>query len=606
MSDPTMQAEAETAQLPRSPLRLWPGVVIFGLLAAIRGWGSVGAGTPSQFFFGLIIGPAACLLAVVLWWLFASRLRWTDRLLIPGALVVIVAATVVVCGDNFPAMGMIFYGVPVVATTWVGWLVLTITLPWPARRMGLLLLFVALGAFCSTLRLEGMDGSFNAKFSWRWTPTAEDDFLADLRQTRAQVAAPVAKKPDESPTVAELRSVPGDWPGFRGPLRDGRLTGVTIGTNWQQSPPREVWRHRIGPGWSSITIVGDRLYTQEQRGDDEYVVCYDTTQGAELWSHRDPTRFFEVVAGAGPRGTPTFHQGRIYALGATGRLNCLHAVTGKVVWSKDIVADAGAKIPQWGYSSSPLVAEGLVSVFAGGPAGKSVLAYHADTGAFVWAAGEGELSYCSTQHAKVCGVEQLLITTDSGLTAFHPATGHILWHHAWPTSGIARVVQPAVISETDILIGTGLGVGTRRVHVERQGENWNVTDVWTVRTFKPYYNDFVVSEEHAFGFDGNIFMCVNLADGRVIWRTRGYGNGEVLLLAEQKLLLVLTEQGEAVLVEAQPQQHREMARWKVIEGKTWNHPVIAYGKLFVRNGEEIACFQLPLKSDAKTAQIDRR
>ncbi|MDB5335497.1 MAG: repeat-like protein [Planctomycetaceae bacterium] len=608
MSDLTMQAEPQSVPATTPPrLRLWPGVAIFSVLAAVRGWASLGAATPSQFFFGLIVAPVACLLALVLWWLFASRLRWSDRLLIPGGLIAIAAVTMYICGNNFPPMGMIFYGVPLIAVAWVGWLVLTMKLPWPAQRAGLLLLFVALGAFCSTLRLEGMDGSFNAKFSWRWTPTAEDKLLADLKQTAAKPTA--TEKPAETPASVELpvelTAEPGDWPDFRGPQRDGRLAGVTIGTNWEQAPPRELWRHRIGPGWSSIAIVGERLYTQEQRGDQEFVVCYDTAKGTELWSHHDTTRFFEVVAGAGPRGTPTFHNGNIYALGANGNLNCLNAVSGKVIWSRDIVADTAAKIPQWGFSSSPLVVEGLVSVFAGGPGGKSVVAYHADTGKQAWAAGEGEVSYCSTQLSKVCGVEQLLITTDAGLTAFQPVTGKVLWHHSWPTEGIARVVQPAVISDTDILIGTGMGVGTRRVHVEHEGETWNTKEVWTVRTFKPYYNDFVVSEDHAYGFDGNIFMCVNLGDGKVAWRTRGYGNGEVLLLGDQKLLLVLTETGDAVLVDAQSKEHREIAKVKVIEGKTWNHPVIAHGKLFARNAEEIACFELPVKVSAATARVDR-
>ncbi len=612
MSDLTMQAEPASVPTTTPPrLRLWPGVAIFCILAVIRGWASLGAATPSQFFFGLIVAPAACVLALILWWLFASRLHWSDRLLIPGGLIAIAAVTMVVCGNNFPAMGMIFYGIPIVAGAWVGWLVLTMKLSWPARRAGLLLLFVALGAFCSTLRLEGMDGSFNAKFSWRWTPTAEDEHQAYLKQTATQSVTATAQKPAETPAAAsaelpvELTAEPGDWLDFRGPQRDGRLAGVTIGTNWEQAPPREVWRHRIGPGWSSVTIVGDRLYTQEQRGDQEFVVCYDTAKGTELWSHHDTTRFFEVVAGAGPRSTPTFHNGNIYALGANGNLNCLNAVTGKVIWTRDLVADTAATIPQWGFSSSPLVVEGLVSVFAGAANSKSVVAYHADTGKLAWTAGEGSLSYCSTQLSKVCGVDQLLISTDAGLSAFEPVTGKVLWQHAWPTEQIARVVQPAVISDTDILIGTGMGVGTRRVHVEHEGETWNTKEVWTVRTFKPYYNDFVVSEDHAYGFDGNIFICVDLADGKVAWKARGYGNGEVLLLGDQKLLLVLTETGEAVLVEAQPKKHQEIAKLKVIEGKTWNHPVIAHGKLFARNGEEIACFELPMKTSAETAQIGR-
>ncbi len=299
-----------------------------------------------------------------------------------------------------------------------------------------------------------------------------------------------------------------------GAARDARLTGVRIATDWDQKPPRELWRHRVGPAWSSVAVIGDRLFTQEQRGDDELVVCYDVTSGAQRWAHRDATRFNEVVAGPGPRGTPTFDQGNLYALGASGQLNCLDAATGAVHWSHDILADSGGKLPQWGYSGSPLVAEGIVSVFAGGPAGKSVLGYRADTGELAWSAGEGQLSYCSTQLATIGGSEQLLIATDAGLTAFQPANGEILWRHDWPTEGIARIVQPSVLGESDILIGTGMGVGTRRISVSSSGDQWPIKELWTTKSFKPYFNDQVVQGDHLYGFDGAVLMCVSLDDGQ--------------------------------------------------------------------------------------------
>src|SRR5262249_625934 len=141
---------------------------------------------------------------------------------------------------------------------------------------------------------------------------------------------------------------PGDWPGFRGKDRDGRYKGARIATDWDERPPRQVWRQRVGPGWSSFAVVGTRLYTQEQRGPNEAVVCYDAGSGAELWSHEDAARFSETMAGPGPRATPTFHEGKIYAQGATGKLNCLDAATGRVLWSHDVAADSGAALPLWG------------------------------------------------------------------------------------------------------------------------------------------------------------------------------------------------------------------------------------------------------------------
>ena len=235
-----------------------------------------------------------------------------------------------------------------------------------------------------------------------------------------------------------------------------------------------------------------------------------------------------------------------------------------------------------------------MTVFVGAPEGKSVRAYDVETGKLAWAAGEGKLSYCSPHLATVDGVEQILICTDAGLSAFEPTTGKVLWTHPWLANQIARVVQPALIGDHDLLIGTGMGVGTRRISVTRDGEtNWLIKELWTSREIKPYYNDLVILGEHLYGFDGNIFMCISLNDGSRKWRARGYGNGQVLLLADQSLLLILTEEGEVALVEAQPEQHHELTRFKALTGKTWNHPVVAHGKLFVRNGEEIACFQLP-------------
>jgi outer membrane protein assembly factor BamB len=222
-----------------------------------------------------------------------------------------------------------------------------------------------------------------------------------------------------------------------------------------------------------------------------------------------------------------------------------------------------------------------------------VLGYHAASGEPAWSAGEGQASYGSTQLVRLGGVEQLLVPTGAGLTAFDPARGEVLWRHQWPLpEGMARIVQPAVLGDADVLLGTGFGFGTRRVHVGREGDGWAEREVWTSRAIKPYFNDLVVQGGHLYGFDGNQLTCVGLEDGKGKWRARGYGNGQVLLLADQGLLLVLAETGEAALVEASPAGHKELGQFQALEGKTWNHPVVAHGKLFVRNGEEAACYQL--------------
>jgi outer membrane protein assembly factor BamB len=569
-------------------LRLWPGVVIViaeWILITVPGWIA-----PATFthFMTMFWGPILALVALTIWWLLGSRIRWANRLLGLLACAGTCAVFWPLYHASFGLFGLVIYALPIVTTAWVLWLLIAPLFPCAVRRVGLLVVFLLAWGYFSLVRFEGIDGSMAATFHYRWSPTAEEKFNTEraVRKLESEPGSGVS-----STTLLKLQ--PGDWPGFRGPDRDGRRPGVQIATNWQEQPPRQLWRQRIGPGWSSFAVVGTHLYTQEQRGEDEAVVCYDAGSGAELWEHRDSARFTELVSGPGPRATPTFHEGKIYALGAAGRLSCLDALGGRTLWSRDIVADSGAKVPQWGFAASPLIVQGVVTVFAGGPDGKSVLGYNASSGELVWSAGEDKFSYCSLHAARIGGVEQLLIATDGGVTAYQPTRGAILWRHSWPlTGGMARVVQPTLVGDSDVLIGTGFGFGTRRVHVDRQGEGWSAQEAWTTQAIKPYFNDLVVHRGHLYGFDGLFFTCVNLDNGKGKWKARGYGNGQVLLLPDQDLLLVLSEKGEVALVDASPEGHKERGRFQALEGKTWNHPVVAHGKLFVRNGEEAACYQL--------------
>src|SRR5262249_20056597 len=219
-----------------------------------------------------------------------------------------------------------------------------------------------------------------------------------------------------------------EWPGFRGPGRDGVVRGVRIQTDWSQSPPVKMWQRPIGPGWSSFAVRGDLCYTQEQRGKDEIVDCYKVTTGEPVWRHRDPVRFWESNGGAGPRATPTLSGSRVYAFGATGVLNALDAASGAVLWSRNVATDSETKVPMWGFASSPLVEGDVVVVAAAG----KLAGYDIATGKPRWF-GPAHGGGCRPPHqAADRWSSPSLLLSEAGVTSVAPANGALLWEHSWP------------------------------------------------------------------------------------------------------------------------------------------------------------------------------
>jgi outer membrane protein assembly factor BamB len=583
---------------------------------------------PSQV--GMVAGLAS-VVGILLWWLFFSRAPWSERLGALGLMVAALAGTRFLVDKSIRtgAMGFLFpfLAVPALALAFVAWAAATRHLADRTRRWTMIAtILLACGAW-TLVRTGGFTGDFDHDFAWRWSPTPEERLLATdkgvppppepLKEAPAAGASAPPPLPSASPAVGsqEERPTPqpgesgapappaasetetaADWPGFRGPRRDGILRGVRIETDWSASPPVQVWRRPVGPGWSSFAVQGDRAYTQEQRGEDEVVSCYRLSTGEPVWRHGDKARFWESNAGAGPRGTPTLHDGRVYTVGGTGIVNALDADTGAVLWSRNAATDTGAKLPDWGFASSPLIVDDAVVVAAAG----HLAAYDVASGEPRWFGPRSGWGYSSPHLATIDGVRQVLLLNGAGAISVAPADGKVLWEHKWPGDGI---VQPAFTAEGDVLIGTatgmgeGAGIGMRRLAVAQGPDGWTVQEQWTTNGLKPYFNDFVVHQGHAYGFDGSILACVDLKDGARKWKGGRYGAGQLVLLPAQDLLLVLSEQGELALVKAAPDQFAEVAgRVPAIEGKTWNHPVVAGDLLLARNAEEMAAFRLVLAS----------
>ncbi|MGH9970518.1 MAG: PQQ-binding-like beta-propeller repeat protein [Pyrinomonadaceae bacterium] len=594
------QTDKPTSQ---KPLRLWPGVAAVVLQWLL--WFVVPIVAPDAAMFA-VLGGLACALAVVVWWLFFSRAPWAERVGAIVLMVVAVIATKRVVHQSIAGgmMGMMLpiYAIPVLSLALVAWAVATRRLSTRLRRASMVAsILLACGVF-TLIRTGGITADADSDLHWRWTKTPEERLLAQAGdEPTTPTSDPAAAETPNSPTAraashgtyegAETNS---GWPGFRGPKRDGIIRGgVRIETDWSRQPPVALWRRPIGPGWSSFAVRENLLYTQEQRGDDEVVSCYNLTTGKPVWRHRDAARFWESNAGAGPRGTPTLSNGRVYTFGGTGILNALDAGNGSVVWSRNAASDTKTKVPIWGFASSPLVVGDVVIVAAAG----ALAAYDIVTGNPRWFGPTGGSGYSSPHLATIGGVAQVLLLNGEGAISVAPADGTLLWKHVWEGDSI---VQPAVTADGDVLIGSGSGlgseVGVRRVAVSHGPGGWTAQERWTSIGLKPYFNDFVIHKDHAFGFDSSSLACIDLKNGERKWKGGRYGHGQLVLLPDQDLLLVLSEAGELALVRATPDQFTEVARIQAIKGKTWNHPVLVGDILLVRNGEEMVAFRLSLAS----------
>ena len=574
---------------PRKPIRLWPGVTLLAI--QWLGWFIVPFLGTEAMMYGMLAG-VICALLIAVWWLFFSRAMWLERFAAIVLMVVAVIATKRIVhpsiaggmmGMMLPVLSIPFLSLALVASAAVG----RNLAKWPRRGLIAVAILLACGGF-TLVRTGGITGDADPDLHWRWTRTPEERLLAQAGDEPSASTsgsnAPAAATDKGAATTA-------DWPGFRGPQRDSVVRGVRIDTDWAQKPPAAIWRRPIGPGWSSFAVRGNLFYTQEQRGEHEIVSCYDLTTGKPVWTHRDAARFYESNGGAGPRGTPTLSNDRVYTFGATGILNALDIRNGAAVWSRNAASDTKTKTPLWGFASSPLLVNDVVIVAAA----SSLAAYDISNGNPRWFGPGGIGGYSSPHLVTIAGVVQVLLLNGEGMISVNPTDGTVLWKHVWEGDSI---VQPGITADGDILIGSGSGLGSEvgvlRLAVNKGANGWTATQRWTSAGLKPYFNDFVVHKDLAFGFDGSSLACIDLKDGSRKWKGGSFGHGQILLLADQDLLIVVSEEGELALVRATADQFAEMARFKAIEGKTWNHPVVAGDVLLVRNSEEMAAFRLAL------------
>ncbi len=522
-------------------------------------------------------------------------IRWRGLIIILalGATLLVVASMLL--GDRGERTVATVYAVPalVMILTTIWGLVFS-GARWLTRLAGLgAAAALACGAG-ALVRLDGFEGDMFPRLAWRSSPTREE-VLEAFRDNGATPAPEVAAR-------AAALALP-DWPGFRGRGRDGVETDVRLSRDFAARPPRELWRHPVGLGWSSFVIAGDLCFTQEQIGAREAVVCYDVTSGAKLWEHLDEARFSEALGGDGPRSTPTLEGDRLYALGAAGNLDCLDAASGAPIWSANILADAGADNITWGMSASPLIAGDLVVVNPGGRNGKGVIAYERATGTIRWARGDEPASYAGLRLENILGKPQLILFDGAGLAGLRPDDGTEVWRYPWtndPRVNAAQPIAPSVgpdgaPSEDLIFISSGYNVGSALLRIRADGERHSVEPVWRKDNFfKLKFNDAVLSNGVVYGLDEGLPSAIEIGTGKRLWKARAdAGYGQLILLGD--ILVILSERGDLIFAEANSERWVEIHRTPALSAKTWNHPAYARGRLLVRNDREAVCYELALE-----------
>jgi outer membrane protein assembly factor BamB len=411
------------------------------------------------------------------------------------------------------------------------------------------------------------------------SPPAPAEAASDI----AEGAAPDKARPTSGPP-------PASWPDFRGRNRDGRYDETAIRTDWPREGLPPMWKQPIGLGYASFVAADGRAFTIEQRRLEEVVSAYDVATGRELWTHGWEGEFVEYQGGDGPRSTPTYHEGRLYALGALGELRCLDAETGALVWRRNILADNGASNLEWGMTASPLIVDDTVIVLAGGPRGKSVAAYNRLNGEAVWTSLDDPQAYTSPMLVTLAGVRQILIVSATRAAGLTVDEGRLLWEFPWVTHYGINVAQPLLLGNDRVFLSAGYGHGAAVFEVARTGDDFSTRTIWQNTRMKNKFTSSVLHQGYIYGLDEAILACVDAATGELKWKGGRYGYGQTLLAGDH--LVVLTEDGDVALVRATPERHEEVARFPAIEGRTWNHPIIAGGYLIVRNLREMAAFDL--------------
>ena len=422
-----------------------------------------------------------------------------------------------------------------------------------------------------------------------WRPSAPD--IDKLRKQRADDSKVVpAKISKEDANATKISPV-----GFRGVNGDGVYEDEIILTSWPEQGPPVLWRKLIGGGHSSFAIADNLAFTIEQQENNEVVFAFSTQTGRAQWSFEYSAKFEEYFGGIGPRSTPAWDEGRLYSLGAKGHLHCLDANTGKLIWAKNLMTENKAEIPYWGVSASPFIYKNTVILTPGGENDDAIVALDKESGKKVWSALNGVQTYSTPVLLELLGKEQLLVSLKDKVVAINPNDGTLLWSHPWKIfMNNNNIAQPTRLADDVVLISAGYGTGAEAFQIVSKDNAMSTESLWKSKSLKTKFSSPVLWKGHLYGLNDNRLVCLDAKNGSLKWRGDKFGYGQII--AASGHLIVLGDDGDLALVEMNPDQFVQKAKFKALKGgRTWNYPALSQGLLFVRNSYEMVCYDLRAK-----------
>lgn len=379
----------------------------------------------------------------------------------------------------------------------------------------------------------------------------------------------------------------GDWPQWRGSNRDGISKETGLLKQWPADGPPLAWKTTgAGGGYSSFSIAKGRLFTMGLRKDREYVVAFDVATGKQVWATAHGGAF-RNDRGDGPRGTPTVDGENLYALGGDGDLSCLEARTGRVLWTMNVLQKFGGSNITWGISESPLVIGEKVLVNAGGP-GASIVALNKKDGTLVWKSQSDRAGYSSAIPVQIGNTTQVVFFTHQRAMGLDLKDGKLLWEYARPANNVANVATP-VIRGNRVFISSDYGTGAGLLEIKADGQ---AQEVYFTKEMRNHHSSSILIGDYLYGFSSGILTAMRFDTGDVAWKDRSVGKGS-LVYADGNLY-ALSENGVVGLIEATPTGYREKGRFRIAQDSlpTWTHPVVAGGRLYLRDQDTIYAYDV--------------